>query len=86
MIIDDTINVGNVVTGLSMLGAFLFWAARAGGDFRILKGEVKEISKKLDTFISKEIVAEQRKSADSVHGALQRQIDELRGRMGESGR
>jgi hypothetical protein len=80
--IDPTINIGNLLTGLVMLAAFSVWAFKAGGDFAILKNQVEQISKKLDSFISRDILAEKEKRADDVHSDLQRQIDELKADRG----
>lgn len=82
MTIDPTINIGNLLTGLVMLAAFSVWAFKAGGDFAILKSQVQEISKKLDSFISREVLEEKQKRADDVHSDLQRQIDELKADRG----
>lgn len=82
MILDPTINVGNLLTGLVMLGAFALWAFRAGADFQVLRAKVDEISKKLDSFISKDMLDEKQKRSDDIHKSLQRQIDELRTGIG----
>lgn len=78
MTIDPTINIGNLLTALVMLSAFALWAFRAGADFATLKQQVMDISKKLDSFISRDILDEKQRMAEQAHQNLQRQIDELK--------
>jgi hypothetical protein len=80
--LDPTINIGNLLTGMVMLAAFSLWAFRAGADFAILKQQVADIVTKLDSFISRDVIDEKQKAADAIHVNLQKQIDELKVKLG----
>lgn len=72
-----TIDLGNLLTGIGMLVAFIVWAVRAGGDFRVLKEQVTSIADKMDQFITKEVVEEKERALVLEDDHLQRQIDDI---------
>lgn len=75
---DWTITAGNVLTLMTMLLAFVVWAVKTGGDFRVLKEQVKAIVDKLDAFITKDVVAEKEYRAQSEHESMRADIQELK--------
>lgn len=68
---DPTISVGNLITIVMFWLPGIWWAAS-------IDQRVKDISKKLDLFITRSEVIALKEGADAEHDAIRREFDLLR--------